>query len=144
MDLYENFRAFQEVAKTGSFIRAASRLDVAPSVITKRISQLEARLGVKLFVRSTRSVKLTEIGGTYLEKSWEVLSEFEELLNLAKKTQGETIGFLRVKVPTSLNTFLLRKAFQDFHMTYPKIRLEIVLLDRSVNPVTEVLVSMRN
>ncbi|MCA1410962.1 LysR family transcriptional regulator [Bradyrhizobium sp. NBAIM20] len=137
MDIYENFKTFQVVAQLGSFSRAALHLGIAASVVTKRINQLEHRLKVVLFKRSTRQLVLTEIGRRYVERSRLALVDFDDLLKDPGSAPGDVEDFLRVKAPTSLTTFLLRGVLDAYQRDFPRVRLEVVLLDRSVNPVTE-------
>jgi DNA-binding transcriptional LysR family regulator len=137
MDTYQNLKTFQAVAHFGSFSRAARQLGLAASVVTKRINQLEQQLKVVLFKRSTRQLILTEVGRRYLERSRLVLADFDALLRDPGSSPGDVEDFLRVKAPTSLTTFLLRHVFDAYERDFPRVRLEVVLLDRSVNPVTE-------
>ena len=137
MDIYQNFKTFQAVALFGSFSKAAHELGLAASVVTKRINQLEHRLQAVLFKRSTRQLSLTEAGRRYLERSRLALVEFDDLLKDPGRSPGDVEDFLRVKTPTSLTTFLLRDVFNAYERDFPRVRLEVVLMDRSVNPVVE-------
>ena len=137
MDLHRNLKTFLAVAQHGSFSVAARQLGQAPSAVTSRINQLEAHLRVTLFERSTRRLILTEAGRRYRERSQPVVAQMDELVRGGGQGKGDIEDFVRVKAPTSLTTFLLRGAFDAYQAAFPKVRLEIVLFDRSVNPVTE-------
>lgn len=137
MDIYLNFKAFQAVAQTGSFSRAARDLGLAASVVTKRVNQLESVLGASLFRRSTRKLVLTEAGARYLDRSRLPIAEFDALIKGSSQAPGELEDSLRIKAPTSLTELRLRPVFATFQAEFEKIRLEIVLLDRMVDPIIE-------
>lgn len=137
MDIYLNFKAFQAVAQTGSFSRAARDLGLAASVVTKRVNQLEELLGASLFRRSTRKLTLTDAGARYLDRSRLPIAEFDDLIKGASQSPGELEDTLRIKAPTSLTELRLRPVFAAFQAEFQKIRLEIVLLDRMVDPIIE-------
>jgi DNA-binding transcriptional LysR family regulator len=137
VDTYLNFRAFQAAARCGSFSRAARDLGLAVSVLTKRVNQLEHQLQVTLFERTTRRLTLTETGRLYLERSRPLLAEFDALLKGPSLRPGEIGDFLRIKTPTSLTLSYLRRVFAAYQAEFSKVRLEIVLMDRAVDPVQE-------
>lgn len=137
MDTYLNFKAFQTVARIGSFSAASREMGLAASVVTKRVNQLEHQLGTKLFRRSTRQLVLTEAGVRCLHRSRTLIAEFDDLLKGSSRSSREVEDFLRVKAPTSLSVLHLRKVFDAYQAAFPKVRLEIMLLDRSVDPVLE-------
>ena len=120
-----------------SFSGAARELGVAPSVITKRITQLEKSMGVQLVVRSTRGLALTAAGDRYLPRFVRLLAEFEELFEARDAEQLKLEGHLRIKSPTTITTEALGVLFAEFMVDHPGISLEVVLVDRSVNPLEE-------
>lgn len=137
MDTYLNFKAFQTVARVGSFSAASREMGLAASVVTKRINQLEHQLGTKLFRRTTRELALTEAGHRYLHRSRGLIAEFDDLLKGSAHSPGQVEDFLRIKAPTSLSVLHLHKVFDAYQAEFPKVRLEIMLLDRSVDPILE-------
>jgi DNA-binding transcriptional LysR family regulator len=137
MDTYLNFKAFQAAAQFGSFSRAARELDLAASVVTKRVNQLEHQLQATLFERSTRHLALTEAGRRYLDRCRPLMADFDDLLRGPSRAPDDVEDFLRVKAPTSLTVLHLRNVFDAYQAEFQKVRLEIVLLDRSVDPVLE-------
>jgi DNA-binding transcriptional LysR family regulator len=132
-----NINAFLVVARLGSFSAAARELDVAPSVVTKRITQLEERVQTRLIVRSTRGLTLTPAGERLLPRFLRVVTELDELLLDAPATNGEIEGHVRVKSPTTITSLYFGGLFSDFQQQHPRVTLEVVLLDRSVNPLEE-------
>ncbi len=137
MNTLLNIRAFLLVARCGSFSGAARELAVAPSVITKRISQLEAETGTQLFVRSTRGLALTGAGERLLPKYQGVVAELEEIISGSAHADLGIEGHLRVKAPTTVTSLYLGRLFSEFQAMHPALTMEIVMLDRSVNPLEE-------
>jgi DNA-binding transcriptional LysR family regulator len=110
---------------------------VAPSVITKRISQLEKALGVRLVNRSTRGLTLTAAAESLLPRFVRLVAEFDELFKSAAPDDQQVDGNLRIKSPTTVTTEFLGSAYTEFLQLYASVDLEIVLVDRSVNPLEE-------
>lgn len=137
MDTLTNLKAFLAVARTGSFAAAARELKVAPSVVTKRIGQIEWQLKTPLFERNTRKVSLTATGLRYLPAVQRSVSDMDELF-AEIPSQGEALqGTIRIKSPGTLAVQLLGPILERFQQRYPLVNLELLTLDRSVNPVDE-------
>jgi len=137
MNTLLNIKAFLLVARTGSFSGAARELGVAPSVVTKRITRLEDEMGAQLFVRSTRALSLTTAGERLLPQYQRLVAELDEIIGAAAATERGIEGHIRVKGPTTLTSLHLGPIFCEFHAKNPGLTMEIVLLDRSVNPLEE-------
>jgi len=125
------------VARLGSFSAAARELDVAPSVVTKRITRLEERVHTRLIVRSTRGLTLTPAGERLLPRFLRVVAELDELLIDTSASGGEIDGHVRIKSPTTITSVYLGALFSEFQFNNPRVTLEVVLLDRSLNPLEE-------
>jgi DNA-binding transcriptional LysR family regulator len=137
MDTLSNLKAFVATADAGSFSGAARQLGIVPSVISKRIDQLEWRIQAPLFTRSTRKLTLTDVGDRYLPTVRELVQQVDDALAGIARASGELEGHIRVKVPTTLGVLYLSDILNDFLRSQPMISLEIVLVDRSVNPIEE-------
>lgn len=137
MNTLLNIKAFLLVARTGSFSGAARELGVAPSVVTKRITRLEDEMGAQLFVRSTRALALTSAGERLLPQYQRLVAELDEIIDATSAAERGIEGHLRVKGPTTLTSLFLGKIFCEFHAKNPGLTFDIVLLDRSVNPLEE-------
>ncbi|WP_420210159.1 LysR family transcriptional regulator [Burkholderia aenigmatica] len=135
MENLGGFVVFVQVAETRSFVAAGRALGLSASAIGKRIARLEARLNVRLFHRSTRSITLTAEGTRFLERCRRVLAELDaaeqELTHSAEAPRGR----LRVSLPT-IGTLLL-PVLADFMAAYPEIELDIDFCDRLVDVVDE-------
>src|SRR3990167_46607 len=134
MNALQNVKAFLLSARTGSFSAAARELGLSPSVITKRITQLEDHIGTSLFHRSTRNIALTDAGARILPRCVRIVAELEETLNKAASRQGLE-GHLRIKSPTTVASHALGDIFAEFNGLHPELTLELILVDRSVNPI---------
>ena len=137
MDTLTNLKAFLAVARTGSFAAAARELQVAPSVVTKRISQIEWQLKTPLFERNTRKVSLSATGLRYLPAVQRSVSDMDELFAEMPAQGGDLQGNIRIKSPGTLAVKLLGPMLERFQQRYPLVSLELLTLDRSVNPVDE-------
>ena len=138
MDTLLNIRAFLTTARAGSFSAASRELGVAPSVVIKRINRLEDQMRAKLFVRSTRRLTLTEAGERARPRYHAILAEIEEALSGSAVQRGGGIeGHLRIKAPTSFGILHLGAILPEFQLAHPRVTVEVVLVDRSVNPVEE-------
>lgn len=137
MDTLVNLQAFVAVAETGSFSEAARRAGLAPSVIAKRIAQLEWRIRAPLFTRSTRKLTLTDVGERYLPELRHLVRQMDDTLNGMAQASGELEGHIRIKIPTTLGVLYLGDLLNRFLQNQPRISMEVVLADRSVNPVEE-------
>jgi DNA-binding transcriptional LysR family regulator len=137
MDILVNLQAFLATADAGGFSAAARKLHVSTSVVAKRVTQLEARLGIALFHRSTRQLRLTAAGREYVHRARGVVADVGDLLSRMGEKGHDLVDYLRIKAPTSLTIARLADVFSAFQTQNPRLRLEIVLIDRPVDPVTE-------
>lgn len=137
MDKFANIEALVTVVESGSFSRAAERLGVAKSVVSRRVSNLEAELGVQLLQRTTRSQSLTAPGRQYYERAVRILAELEEAEQSIVDASAALRGGLRIAAPLSFGLHHLRAALTDFLLQHPAIELDLDLNDREVNLVEE-------
>jgi DNA-binding transcriptional LysR family regulator len=137
MDMLENMRAFVAVAKTGSFTAAAQALDLATSVVTKRVSQLERSVGTVLLHRTTRRVTLSADGEYHLGRITATISIHDETLAAIRIGQQRLEGTVRIKVPTTLGIVRLNRLIRLFLNQHSGIDVEVLLLDGPLNPATE-------
>ena len=123
------------VAQCGSFRGAARELAIAPSAVSHAVASLEARLGVRLLARSTRSVAATEAGAQLLERLRPALSEIDLALESAIESRDRPAGNLRLTVPRTAAQLTLAPRFGAFARAFPDIVLEIVVEDRFTDMV---------
>jgi DNA-binding transcriptional LysR family regulator len=123
------------VAQCASFRGAARELGIAPSAVSHAVSSLEARLGVRLLARSTRSVAPTEEGAQLLERLRPALSEIDLALETAVEARDRPAGNLRLTVPRTAAHLVLTPRLAAFAAAYPNIVLEIIIEDRFTDVV---------
>jgi DNA-binding transcriptional LysR family regulator len=123
------------VAQHGSFRAAARELGIAPSAVSHAVSVLEARLGVRLLARTTRSVAPTGEGAALLERLRPALSEIDLALEQALEARDRPAGKLRLNVPRTAAELALAPRLAAFAAAYPDITLEIVSEDRFTDVV---------
>ena len=132
-----NMKAFVATVRAGSFSEAGRQLGVAPSVVTKRVGQLEWALRCTLLRRSTRRLQLTEVGERYLDAIRGIVREYDEMVAGIRRSPEELEGQVRIKAPASPMAIDLAEILSSFQIKYPRVTLEAVLVDRTVNPVEE-------
>ena len=128
---------FARVADEGSFSRAAERLGLPKSTVSRRISLLEERLGERLMVRTTRRLRLTELGERLLEHARRVATEVEDVAVLVEHRKDAPVGRLRVAMPSDLAILLLADALAAFVAMHPAVSLELDLSARRVDLLGE-------
>lgn len=128
---------FASVAEFGSFSRAAERMGLPKSTVSRRLAALEHRLGERLLLRTTRRQSLTEFGLQLLEHARQVTSEVEAVVALSERRQATPSGRLRVSMPSDFATLLLADTLAAFIALYPSIQLELDLSPRRVDLLGE-------
>jgi DNA-binding transcriptional LysR family regulator len=133
----DGVEAFLAVARHRNFRRAAAELGVTPSAISQAVRTLEARVGAALFIRTTRSVGLSEAGERFLARA---RPAFEELIAAAQAAHNlgtRPAGLLRLTVPRAVVPILLEPLLLSFARAYPEIELEISTNERLVDLAAE-------
>ncbi|MBV7500075.1 MULTISPECIES: LysR family transcriptional regulator [Achromobacter] len=126
-----------ELARAGGMSAAARELDVTPAAVSKRLAQIEARLGVRLFNRSTRRLSLTAEGEVYLENARRILGEIDDLDALIASRQAAPRGLLKVNAPLGFGRSYIAPAIAEFAQQYPEVSLQLQLTDRPADFVRE-------
>lgn len=132
----QDIESFLAVAKTGSFTRAAEDLGTSKSNVGKAVQRLEKRLGTRLFQRTTRAVRLTEDGETYMLAAQAALEGLREAEQALAARRAEPIGRVRLDVPAGFGRLLL-PFLATLRRRYPKVTLDMALTDRMSDPVAE-------
>ena len=129
MDELRALRYFSKVVETGSFTKAASLFSVPPSSLSRRVADLEKNLGATLLKRSTRVVKVTEIGKIYYEQVQQVLHQLEQSNEAVRSYQAKPMGQLRISSMVGFGERILLALLDEFSQLYPDIILDISLSD---------------
>jgi DNA-binding transcriptional LysR family regulator len=127
---------FVAVAQSGSFTRAAEELGSSKSNVGKAVQRLEARLETKLFQRTTRAIRLTEDGETYLAAAQGALDRLREAEQQLAARRSDPVGRVKIDLPAGFGRLLL-PSFIKLREKYPKLTLEVALTDRMSDPVGE-------
>src|SRR5688572_19947810 len=133
-DLYA-LDSFAAVARHRNFRRAAVERGVSASTLSQTVRDLEARMGVRLLNRTTRSVALTDAGAALLQRLQPALFEIGEAVSEARSTQAEPQGPLRINAPEPAVELVLAPMVADFLATHPAVRLEVTSETRFVDIV---------
>jgi DNA-binding transcriptional LysR family regulator len=137
MDPATDMRVFVSVVDRGSFSSAAEELSLTPSAVSKLVSRLEDRLGVRLFHRTTRSLSLTPEGEIYHLRARDILAAIEDTETEVARSGTTPRGRLRVNSGTAFVLHELAAALPDFLDRYPQIEVEFTVTDRVVDLLAE-------
>ncbi len=129
--------AFVRVAERGSFAAAATDLGLTPSALSKLVTRIEDRLGVRLLTRSTRKLALTAEGELFVARSRDILASIEAAEAEVTAASERPRGQLRVSVGTAVAKQILGPALPDFLDRYPDITVELHVSDRQADLVAE-------
>ncbi|NLS69969.1 LysR family transcriptional regulator [Bradyrhizobium brasilense] len=129
----DGVEAFLAVAQHRSFRRAAAELGVTPSAISQAVRALEARLGAVLFIRTTRSVGLTDAGERFLARARPAFEELVAASGAARELGQKPAGLLRITVPRSVVPILLEPLIASFCKAYPEIEVELAASEELVD-----------
>jgi DNA-binding transcriptional LysR family regulator len=127
---------FVRVVELGGFSAAARAFRMTPSAVSKLISRLEARLGVRLVNRSTRKLQLTPEGSAFYDRATRILADIGEAERIAA-SGDRPAGRIRLSTNASFNTHILAPLLSEFLARYPNVSLDIVLSDAVVDLVEE-------
>jgi DNA-binding transcriptional LysR family regulator len=133
----DGVEAFLSVAQHRSFRRAAAELGVTPSAISQAVRTLEARIGAALFMRTTRSVGLTEAGERFLLRAKPAFEELVAASGAARELGQRPVGLLRLSVPRAVVPILLEPLIGSFCQAYPEVEIEIAASGELVDLAAE-------
>jgi DNA-binding transcriptional LysR family regulator len=133
----EEMETFVRVVETGSISGTAERLGITKSAISRRLADLEERLGVQLLRRTTRKLNLTDTGRSYYDRCQRILADVEEAEHAVSEEHSELRGRLRVAVPLSFGLLHLAPAIDDFLRLHPDVQFDLDFNDRQVDLLTE-------
>ena len=137
MDSLTDIVVFVRVVDDGSFTRAAERLKLSRSVVSKYVTRLEGRLGARLLNRTTRRLSLTEAGRIFYQRSRRGLQDIEEAEAEVSRLQEKPRGVLRINSPMSFGILHIAPALPEFLAQHPEVSVEMNLDDRVVDVIEE-------
>jgi len=133
----DGVEAFLSVARHRSFRRAAAQLGVTPSAISQVVRALEARIGAVLFIRTTRSVGMTEAGQRFLSRAKPAFEELVAASEVARELGQRPAGLLRLSVPRAVVPILLEPLIASFCQAYPEVEVEIAASEELIDLAAE-------
>lgn len=129
--------AFVEVVETGGIANAAARLGIAKSIVSRRVSRLEAVLGAQLLTRTPRGTTPTDVGRAYHARASAGLAELESAQEVVNKLTTDVSGQLRIQVQTVFGEFVLAPLLAEFALRHPRVQFDIRFEDRLADMTAE-------
>lgn len=136
MDLNE-ILIFIKVVEHGSFIAASKAIDIPKSTVSRKVSELEQRLGVRLIQRTTRAFNLTEPGQELYQRCRHLIADLEDAEAIVKSKQATPSGRLKISIVYEFASAYLISAVSSFLQKYPEITLEVELTNREIDVISE-------
>ncbi len=137
MDRFADMQMFVRVVEAGSISGAADRLEVAKSAVSRRLAELESRLGVQLLHRTTRRLSLTDSGRAFHERAQRILADLEEAEAAISQAHTALKGRLRVALPLSFGLLHLAAPIQEFMALHPEVDFDLDFNDRQIDLMQE-------
>jgi DNA-binding transcriptional LysR family regulator len=137
MDRFADMQMLVSVVEAGSISAAAERLNLAKSAVSRRLAELEARLGVSLIHRTTRRLNLTDSGRAYYDRCVVILADLDEAEAAVSQAHQALKGRLKVALPHSFGLLHLAPLVQDFMTRHPEVRFELDFNDRQIDLMQE-------
>lgn len=131
-----DYRYFAEVVRHGGFTAAGRALHEPKSKLSRRVAELESRLGVRLIERTSRRFRVTEVGEAFYQRCRAMLQEAEQAEALVVNAQAEPHGLVRFSCPTGM-VEVVSDTLMAYMRRYPKVRLQIIAVDRAVDLINE-------
>lgn len=131
--LLGSIELFCLAAEHGSFTSAANAASVTPAAVSRSISRLEERLGVRLFVRTTRQIRLTESGQVYFDQCRQALGQLVDAEREITGGQSIPSGLLRISMPTPYAHYRVLPLLPEFRARYPEVQVDIHLSNRNID-----------
>jgi len=133
----EDMRSFVEVVENGGFNRAAARLGISKSIVSRRVARLEADLGTRLLSRTTRGTSPTEAGLEFKARSERILAELDEAREAVAQRGDSAVGRLRLSVPLSFGLRYVTPVLGDMAKRHPKLEIDVFYSDRVADLIGE-------
>lgn len=144
LSLLAEMVVFVRVVEVGSFSEAARQLDTSPSAISRSVARLEKALAIRLLQRTTRKLRLSDVGEEVFKRCQEVVGAAQSVMDLSGRYSQEAEGLIRVSVPKAVGRYVVHPHMPEFLRRYPKVDVQLILEDRHVDLIDDnVDLSMR-
>ncbi|MEE9320511.1 MAG: LysR family transcriptional regulator [Granulosicoccus sp.] len=137
--LLTDMPVFVRVVENGSFTAAARQMGMTPSALSRQVKRLEETLNTQLLERTTRNLRLTEVGAQIFERSQSILDVSNEILVLAELAHDVPKGTVRVSAPKALGKQVIHPLIPEFLERYPEVNIQLVISDQKLDVVADKL-----
>ena len=128
---------FVRVVEVGSFSEAARQLDTSPSAVSRSVARLEKALAIRLLQRTTRKLRLSDVGEEVFKRCQEVVGAAQSVMDLGGRFTQEAEGLVRVSVPKAVGRYVVHPHMPEFLRRYPKVNVQLILEDRYVDLIDD-------
>jgi DNA-binding transcriptional LysR family regulator len=132
-----SLKIFAEIVEAGSFSEAARRLKMPLSTVSRRLAELEDQLNLRLLERSTRNLRLTDVGSEVLEHARRTEELADAIDDVVSSHSSNVTGTLRLSAPPSISDSLIAPLIGAFQSSYPDVRVQVFITDRIVDQIAE-------
>jgi DNA-binding transcriptional LysR family regulator len=137
MDTLDGLKTVVAVVETSSFTAASERLGISKALVSKYVGEVENKLGIRLFNRTTRRLALTDAGRSYYEQSVTLLEQYAALVDNVTGEQTKPRGLLRISAPVTFGEMQLSPLLPKFLALYPDLKIELVLTNSAIDMLEE-------
>ncbi len=139
MDTLDGLKTVVAVVETSSFTAASERLGISKALVSKYVGEVESKLGIRLFNRTTRQLALTDAGRRYYQQSVTLLEQYTALVDNVTGEQTKPRGLLRISAPVTFGEMILSPLLPKFLALYPDLQVELVLTNSAVDMLEEAI-----
>ncbi len=137
MDTLDGLKTVVAVVETGSFTAASERLGMSKALVSKYVGEVESKLAIRLFNRTTRQLALTDAGSRYYQQSITLLEQYTALIDNVTGEQSKPRGLLRISAPVTFGEMKLSPLLPKFLALYPDVNIELVLTNNAIDMLEE-------
>ena len=137
MDTLDGLKTVVAVVETSSFTAASDRLGISKALVSKYVGEVENKLGIRLFNRTTRQLALTDVGRRYYQQSVTLLEQYAALVDNVTGEQTKPRGLLRISAPVTFGEMQLSPLLPKFLALYPDLKVELVLTNSAIDMLEE-------
>lgn len=137
MDTLDGLKTVVAVVETSSFTAASERLGISKALVSKYVGEVESKLGIRLFNRTTRQLALTDAGRRYYQQSVTLLEQYSALVDNVTGEQTKPRGLLRISAPVTFGEMILSPLLPKFLALYPDLNIELVLTNSAIDMLEE-------
>jgi len=139
MDTLDGLTTVVAVVETNSFTAASDRLGISKALVSKYVGEVESKLGIRLFNRTTRQLALTDAGRNYYEHALTLIEQYSVMLDNVTGEQSDPRGLLRISAPVTFGEMQLAPLLPEFLERYPDVQLDLILTNGAIDMLEEAI-----